>query len=93
MLLAAHPSYVGGMMIISCSSFQNTACTGGREGDAAAVQQLGWHQPHPRVPSCWAGGWLPAMPDASLLPAPQECEGGETSFVWRDIMSKKGGAD
>lgn len=29
-------------MIISCGSFQDTACGGGREGDAAAVQQLRW---------------------------------------------------
>lgn len=42
MLLPAHPSYVGGMMIISCSSFQDTAWGGGREGDAAAVQRLRW---------------------------------------------------
>lgn len=42
MLLPAHPSYVGGMMIISCGSFQDTAWGGGREGDAAAVQQLRW---------------------------------------------------
>lgn len=42
MLLPAHPSYVGGMMIISCGSFQDTAWGGGREGDAAAMQQLRW---------------------------------------------------
>jgi len=40
MLLPAHPSYVGGMMIISCGSFQDAAWGGGREGDAAAVQRL-----------------------------------------------------
>lgn len=42
MPLPAHPSYVGGMMIISCGSFQDTAWGGGREGDAAAVRWLSW---------------------------------------------------
>lgn len=94
-------------MIISCGSFQDTACGGGREGDAAAVQQLRW-QAAP-IPGCLLGGLVVGFLQCQLascnvsciliclhpgLPRSQaECEGGGTSFGWRDIMSKEWGAD
>lgn len=39
MFLPAHPSYVGGVMIISCTSFQDAAWGGGCEGDAVVLLQ------------------------------------------------------
>lgn len=97
MLLPAHPSYVGGMMIISCSSFQDTAWGGGREGDAAALQQLRWEAAavsgcllHGLVAvslSCWLHPHLPAprLPSGTRL----EREGGGTSFTWRDMSREQ----